>query len=217
MKRASALSAFALGLLLAGTSAFAQLEWKHIEVTAPMGSAQQKLVVSFPFKNAGQQPVVIESVQSFCGCTTVALAKTRFAPGEAGEIVATYVPGPRMGTQRNIITVETNRAAGDKTVLTVSAEIPVVAKLERPFLVWKEGESHETKTLNIATDGAEVVEGISVKDVDAALDAQVVRVDEKSFRLHVTPKSGGVSSAVVLEAAVAGNQKKRLSAYVRVR
>ena len=218
MKPRSACSVFAVSaLLLLGASASAQLEWKHKEVTAPMGAAQQELVVSFPFHNAGPQPVVIRSVQSFCGCTTVRLAKTQYAPGEKGEIVATYVPGPRMGTQRNVITVETDQAASEKTVLTVSAEIPVVAKLERPLLLWKEGEPRETKTLGIVTAEAALVEGIAVKSADAALEARVVRVDEKNFQLHVTPKSSGVSSAVVLEASLAGNQKKRLSAYVRVR
>jgi hypothetical protein len=61
--------------------------------------------------------------------------------------MATYVPGPRMGTQRNVITVETDQAGSEKTVLTVSAEIPVVAKLERPLLLWKEGSRGRRRRL----------------------------------------------------------------------
>jgi hypothetical protein len=53
-------------------------------------------------------------------------------------------------------------------------------------------EPRETKTLGIVTAEAALVEGISVKSADAALEARVVRVDEKNFQLHVTPRAVGV-------------------------
>jgi hypothetical protein len=203
--------------VLSGTPAVAQLEWKHKEAVAPMAAAQEEVIARFPFRNAGTQPISIKSIESFCGCTTVSLSQRHFNPGESGEVVATYTPGHRMGIQRNVISVQTDFPAAPKTVLTVTAEVPVVAKLERAILLWKEDDLHETKSLDIETSGRGLVEAIAVKSVDAALDARVERINDTMFRLLVTPRAGGVSSAVVLEASLRGNQKKRLSAYVRVR
>jgi hypothetical protein len=182
-----------------------------------MKAAQEEVVARFPFRNAGTQPIQIKAVKSFCGCTTVSLEKKEFAPGETGEIVATYVPGPRMGTQRNIITVQTDFAGEEKSTLTVAAEIPVVAKLERPFLLWAENEARTPKTLGIITIGKDIVEGIAIRAADPTLQVQVEQIDDTSYRLRVTPTKGEVSSSVILEASLAGNQKKRFSAYVRVR
>src|SRR4051812_12956393 len=46
----------------------------------------QKLALSFRFKNTGNKPLVIESVQPACGCTVADYPKKPLKPGEEGEI-----------------------------------------------------------------------------------------------------------------------------------
>jgi hypothetical protein len=100
----------------------------------------------------------------------------------------------------------------------VVAEIPVVMKLERPFLLWKENEEPATKSLVIAIGGEEPVEAIVASAADPNIRVVVEKVEAGQFRLNVTPKPGAsVSTTVMLEATVGGNQKKRLNAFVRVR
>ena len=200
-----------------GHAALADLIWDRTEITAPMPPQQEELVVRFPFKNSGPDSISIKSVTSLCSCTTTKLAKKLYAAGESGEIIVTYVPGSRMGTLRNVLTIEMESAEAEKDVLTLTAEIPLVMRLERLFLLWKESEPPMSKTLAIQTLPEHPIEGITIKSADAKLDVKVERVDAQNYLLRVTPLGGQVSATVLLEASMVGNHKKRTSAFIRVR
>jgi hypothetical protein len=108
-----------------------------------MTASQKEAVVRFPSTTQEQagshqsDPLFLQLHDSVAG------EKKEFAPGESGELVATYTPGARIGTQRNLITVETDDVTEKQAVLCVVAEIPVVMKLERQFLLWKETRSRD--------------------------------------------------------------------------
>ena len=71
----------------------------------------QKLAVSFRFKNTGDKPLVIESVQPACGCTVADYPKQPLKPGEEGEITGEFNSEGREGQQHKQITVTTNTPA----------------------------------------------------------------------------------------------------------
>jgi hypothetical protein len=47
---------------------------------------------AFEFTNTGAEPVTIQNVSASCGCTTPGWTKEPVAPGEKGEVKATYNP-----------------------------------------------------------------------------------------------------------------------------
>jgi hypothetical protein len=55
-------------------------------ITEDLGSVTH----SFKFKNTGDKPLIITTVQASCGCTTPGWTKEPVKPGESGEILATY-------------------------------------------------------------------------------------------------------------------------------
>src|SRR6476661_887348 len=65
----------------------------------------QKLAISFRFKNTGDKPLVIESVQPACGCTVADYPKQPLKPGEEGEITGEFNSEGREGQQHKEITV----------------------------------------------------------------------------------------------------------------
>ena len=65
-----------------------------------------------------------KSVHASCGCTAAQTQKDEVPPGEKGEITATFNIGDRTGTQVKTVTVETDEAANQKTVLTLKADYP---------------------------------------------------------------------------------------------
>jgi hypothetical protein len=71
----------------------------------------QKLAISFRFKNTGDKPLVIESVQPACGCTVADYPKQPLKPGEEGEITGEFNSEGREGQQHKEITVTTNTPA----------------------------------------------------------------------------------------------------------
>lgn len=68
----------------------------------------QKLAVSFKFKNAGSNPLIIESVRPGCGCTVADFPKEAIAPGAENEITGSFDSHGREGLQHKVITVKAN-------------------------------------------------------------------------------------------------------------
>jgi hypothetical protein len=78
----------------------------------------------FQVREHRQDAVHFKSVHASCGCTTAQTQKEEVPPGDKGEITATFNIGDRTGTQIKTVTVETDEATNQKTVLTLKAEIP---------------------------------------------------------------------------------------------
>lgn len=70
----------------------------------------QRLAVSFRFRNAGDKPLVIESVHPACGCTVADYPKEPIAPGQEGEITGEFNSEGREGQNHKEITVKANTA-----------------------------------------------------------------------------------------------------------
>ncbi|MBA4166903.1 MAG: DUF1573 domain-containing protein [Chitinophagaceae bacterium] len=68
----------------------------------------QKLAVSFKFKNAGNNPLIIESVRPGCGCTVADFPREAIAPGAESEITGSFDSHGREGLQHKEITVKAN-------------------------------------------------------------------------------------------------------------
>ncbi len=62
----------------------------------------------FEFKNTGKSPLIINSVNSSCGCTTPKWTKKPIAPGGKGSIEVTYNPKNRPGAFNKTITIISN-------------------------------------------------------------------------------------------------------------
>lgn len=85
----------------------------------------QKLALSFRFKNTGDKPLVIQSVQPACGCTVADYPKQPLKPGEEGEITGEFNSDGRVGQQHKEIAVTTNTYARTQNLIF---EVNVVAK-----------------------------------------------------------------------------------------
>ncbi len=74
------------------------------------GEVAQGDKVSYPFrfKNSGDELLEISSVSSSCGCTAALLSSKRIAPGDMGEIKATFDSSRFRGQVAKIITLTTN-------------------------------------------------------------------------------------------------------------
>lgn len=68
----------------------------------------QKLEVAFRFKNTGDKPLVIYTVQPSCGCTVVDKPEKPIAPGGAGIIKGVFNSEGKPGPQHKSILVNTN-------------------------------------------------------------------------------------------------------------
>src|SRR5262245_2525959 len=95
----------------------AQLRWETTELEFSPSVDQTQVTAHFRFQNVGQSEIKITSVTTSCGCTTAALEKNTIAPGEKGEIEATFNFGDRVGLQQKDVLVESTDPESPKTSL----------------------------------------------------------------------------------------------------
>ncbi len=150
------------------------------EETHDFGIVPEKaeLVHRFTFKNTGTTTLVIEKINTGCGCTVAKLPKYEYEPGESGHIDLTYKP-KGVGTQSRSVQVLTNDARGRvKTVLLKAEVIPVVAT--RPNVVQfgqvTIGETREAVLEIVSRDAKFQITGVNVNgkefDLELIEDAQ---------------------------------------------
>ncbi len=99
----------------------ASIQWKQVEINLGEIEQNKPATVNFEFKNTGEVPVIITSVQASCGCTATNYSKTPVAPGQSSQITATYNAAAK-GNFKKTVTVITN-ASDASTILTITGSV----------------------------------------------------------------------------------------------
>jgi len=68
----------------------------------------EKVEHSFRFRNGGDAPLLVERVQSSCGCTAALVSATTIPPGGEGEIRTTFDSGRFSGAVQKSVTLYVN-------------------------------------------------------------------------------------------------------------
>jgi hypothetical protein len=82
----------------------------------------ETLKASVRFSNNGDQTLEVYRVQPTCGCTTTALDKTLFAPGEGDAIELTFKP-KGSGKQTKVVRVLTNDVTNPSQEIKIKANV----------------------------------------------------------------------------------------------
>lgn len=130
---------FTLMLFAAAFSAMAQDNAPKPVITFEksshdFGDIAQGDVVNFvfKFKNTGDAPLIIQDVQTTCGCTATDWPRDPIAPGKGGQIAASFNSAGKMGKQNKIITVISNASNSPERVSIVSNILPKQAEVSKP-------------------------------------------------------------------------------------
>ena len=172
-------------------------EKTEVDLKPDLGAAQA--VAVFKYENKGETPVHIKAVRPSCGCTTAALAKNDVAPGEKGEITATFNIGDRTGVQTKTVTVDTDDAKVPQTVLTFKATIAQLLDLQPTFVFWQANEPAQPKTII-----AKVAKEVTVKKMDVVSSSGdfTAKVEPGKtageFKIQVQPKDTSLNKIVLV-------------------
>jgi hypothetical protein len=135
-----------LSIFLPGT-ADAELKWDQTTVELHPAKDCKEAVGHFKYENTGSTPIRFKSVRTSCGCTAAQSQKEEVAPGQKGEITATFTIGNRTGTQVKTVTVETDDPAHAVTVLNLKAVLPQTLSVNPAFVYWKPDEEAKPKSI----------------------------------------------------------------------
>ena len=178
---------FTLSILLCA-SARAELKWEQTQLELHPAVGDKEAVGHFKYKNAGNTPIHFKSVHSSCGCTTAQSQKDQVAPGDSGEITATFNIGDRTGTQVKSVTVETDDPAHATTVLTLKSVIPQMLEVQPSLVYWQGGEAPKAKTVSVKAGKDFPVKEIKVTPVSTDFQVKVNKVGEGEFKIEVQPR-----------------------------
>jgi len=126
--RSGAVIAAAVVLLAAAALAQGGKPRAVFKATAhDFGQIKQGDVVSheFVFKNAGGAALVVEKVETTCGCTAALVSEKSIAPGKEGRIKTTFDTRGYSGRLSRYLYIVSNDAENPRRELSVSADIQV--------------------------------------------------------------------------------------------
>ncbi len=97
------------------------------ELAWDFGKVKQSEVLSheFVFKNTGDSVLVVERVETTCGCTAAIVSANRIEPGREGRIKVSLDTHGYAGRMTRYIYLVSNDAVNDRRELSVSADIIV--------------------------------------------------------------------------------------------
>jgi uncharacterized protein DUF1573 len=197
----------------------AQLRWetRELEFSPPVDETQ--VTAHFKFQNVGQSEIKITSVTTSCGCTTAALEKNTIAPGEKGEIKATFDAGERVGLQQKTISVESTDPESPKTSLVLKVRIQKVAQVRPSLLEWDVGESPSAQAINVKILNDFPVHAVNAISSDPRILARVEQmVPSKEYLIIVEPKgtSEPVSATLEIKTDYPAENPQGYIAFVRI-
>src|SRR5947208_9597555 len=170
-------------------AARSELKWEQTSVDLKPALGDKQAVAHFKYENVGNTPVHFKSVHASCGCTTAQTQNEQVAPGQKGEITATFNIGGRTGTQVKTVTVQTDDPERSSIVLTLKAVITPLLEFQPTLVYWQNGEEPKPK---IITAKANKDAAIKKLDVSSSTPDFTAKVDAGSapneFRISVQPR-----------------------------
>src|SRR5436189_3283501 len=208
-------------LIALAERARAELKWEQTSVELHPAFSDKQAVAHFKYENVGKTSVHFESVKASCGCTTAQTQKDEVAPGQKGEITATFNIGGRTGTQVKTVTVQTDdpNPAHSTTVLTLKAVITPLLEIQPTLVYWQNGEEPKPK---IITAKANKDAAIKKLDVVSSVPDFTAKVDAGSapneFKISVQPRdtTKAVYATLTIKPDSPANTGNTFSAAARV-
>src|SRR6266480_2176283 len=196
-----------------------ELKWEQTSVDLKPALGDKQAVAHFKYENVGNTPIHFESVHASCGCTTAQTQNEQVAPGQKGEITATFNIGGRTGTQVKTVTVQTDDPERSSIVLTLKAVITPLLEFQPTLVYWQNGEEPKPK---IITAKANKDAAIKKLDVSSSTPDFTAKVDPGSapneFRISVQPRdtTKAVYATLTIKPDSPANAGNMFSAAARV-
>lgn len=146
--------------------------------------------VEFKFKNTGEKPVTILSLESGCACLSASLDKRTYAPGEPGSGKAEFKVGSFVGEHEKIIKITTDDPAQQTWEVPFLLSIPEVVSIEPKNVQWWVGEDASPKPIMVKMTGEE---GMKITNITSTRESVSFAWKEVSpgreYLVTVTPKT----------------------------
>ena len=210
-----------LALTAFAQSARAELKWEQTSVDLRPAFNDKQAVAHFKYENVGNTPVHFKSVHASCGCTTAQTQNEQVAPGQKGEITATFNIGGRTGTQVKTVTVQTDDPdpARSTIVLTLKAVITPLLEIQPALVYWQNGEEPKPKIITAKANKDAAIKKLDVASSTPDFTAKVAAGSAPNeFKISVQPRdtTKAVYATLTIKSDSPVNAGSMLAAAARV-
>jgi len=102
-----------------------------------------KVDFNFRFRNAGDEILEVGNVRSSCGCTAALLSARRIAPGDMGELQATFDSTRFQGAVTKVISLDSNDPQQPQISFTLYGNVKAEVLLQPERVNWGVVESQQ--------------------------------------------------------------------------
>jgi hypothetical protein len=199
--------AFTLSILLC-VAARAGLTWEQTQIELHPAVGDKEAVGHFKYKNTGDRPVRIKSVRTSCGCTAAQSQKEAIAPGDTGEVTATFKIGDRTGTQVKGVTVETDDRVHSTIALVLKTVIAQPLEIQPVLVYWQTGEEPKAKSISVKAGKDFPVKEINITPVNQNFETKITKVGDGEFKIDIQPRDTARPIAAVFTLQANASPKK---------
>jgi hypothetical protein len=163
-----------------------QLSWDTRQLDFHPKPEESVVKGEFPFTNIGKGPITITDVKTSCGCTTAALTKATYAPGEKGTIPTTFTIGDRTGLQQKQVVVRTDYPEEMFIQLTVRVFIPELLKLDPEIIRWPLNAKNDPRIFKLEAAAGQTIKVLGVRATDDRIFAKLKTLEAgKRYEVEV--------------------------------
>ncbi|HEY5674912.1 MAG TPA: DUF1573 domain-containing protein [Malonomonas sp.] len=127
------------------TSLFAAPQLVVEQLNYDFGEVLQggKVDFTFRFRNAGDEVLEVGNVRSSCGCTAALLSARRIAPGDMGELQATFDSTRFQGAVTKVISLDSNDPQQPQVSFSLYGNVTAEVVLQPDRVNWGVVESQQ--------------------------------------------------------------------------
>lgn len=164
-----------------------------------------KVDYRFRFRNAGDEILEVGNVRSSCGCTAAMLSASRIAPGDIGELQATFDSTRFRGAVNKVISLESNDPQHPQVSFSLFGNVKAELVLQPERVNWGAVQRNQLleSQVTIGNLGSEAIHLQLPKSTNPAVTAEL--------SAQLIPPGGQVE--LRLSAKLPDNQT-RLGGYV---
>lgn len=199
------------------SSALGAVVWENDTLPFRPAAMEKQIEAHFKFRNSGAKEIKITGVKASCGCVVPALAKNAYAPGEAGEVVARFDFGDRVGQHDKTIVVQTDDPNEPVKVLTMQVFIEPLLEMKPAFVFWRVGEPCEAKQISVKLAKGVAAGGLSAASSNPLVEVRLEKSAAGDCVLVVTPRDTSQPQSALIRLETGGSESRKFFAHVRIK
>lgn len=183
-------NAWILACLAASVVAHAELALDVPVIEVKPKPADEVVKTTFKFRNKGDKPVKVLSLESACSCLSAELDKAVYQPGEEGTGTAEFKVSTFVGRHEKSILVFTDDPAQAEWQVDFVLDVPAVVDIEPKTLQWWIGDEAVEKTTTVKMSGDEPMKIVKITATRENVEFSFKEVKPgREYLVTVKPKS----------------------------